>query len=119
MPTGPVSPEHQNRHEEDLLLEDQLRKGRVGRGDVVAKVGKRCADELIRRIPMTTLQAGFDRLSMSESINVWDAAMNVEKDQLHTQFWKKRKAWLKEHKPTERESEPVWRKMQNTWADLR
>ena len=42
-----------------------------------------------------------------------------EKDTLHTQLWKKRVAWLKLHPGAERVNEPVWRKMQSVFADMR
>jgi len=119
MPSGPVDKEHLAAHQKDLALEDAYRKGQISRGQLRQQVAQRRVDEIIRRAPLTPLQARFDRLPMSEALNVWAAATKGEKDLLHTQMWKKRQAWLKLHKGAERENEPVWRKMQATFADLR
>jgi len=126
MPSGPVDKEHLAAHQKDIQLEDALRKGLIGRGELKQQVALRRADEIVRRVyggpdhgPMTSLQARFDRLPMSEALNIWAAATKSEKDQLHQQLWKKRQAWLKLHRRPEREQEPVWRKMQAAFADLR
>ena len=119
MPSGPVDPEHLAAHQKELALEDALRQGQITKGQLKNKVAARRADEIERRVNMTPLQARFDRLPMSEALNVWEAATPSEKDTLHTQLWKKRVAWLKLHPGAERVNEPVWRKMQSVFADMR
>ncbi|SRR6266568_1992124 len=119
MPSGPVNPENLAKHQEDIRLEDALRKGTIARGDLLQKVSKRRADEIIRRAPMSPLQARFDRLPLSESVNVWDSSTPSEKDQLKTLLWKKRQEFIKQHSVRERESDPTWRKLQSIYADIR
>jgi hypothetical protein len=119
MPSGPVDKEHLAAHQKDLALEDALRQGQISKGQLKNYVAARRADEIARRVNMTPLQARFDRLPMSEALNVWSAATPSEKDLLHTQLWKKRVAWLKLHSGAERVNEPVWRKMQSVFADMR
>jgi hypothetical protein len=119
MPTGPVDKEHLEAHQKDLALEDAYRKGLINKAQLKQQVAGRRADEIVRRAPLNPLQARFDRLPMSEALDVWNAATRGEKDLLHTQLWKKRQAWLKLHKPGERINEPVWRKMQSAFGDLR
>ena len=119
MPTGPVDPDKLAAHQKELALEDQLRAGEISKGQLRHIIAPRRAEELEKRKDMTPLQARFDRLPLSEALNVWASATNVEKDQLSKQLWKKRHAWLKEHPGPERASEPVWRKLQNAYADLR
>jgi GNAT superfamily N-acetyltransferase len=119
MPSGPVDPANLAKHQEDIRLEDALRKGQIGRGDLLQKLSKRRADEIIRRAPMSPLQARFDRLPLSESVNVWDAATNSEKDELKSLLWKKRASYIKQHSVREREEDPTWRKIQSIYADLR
>lgn len=119
IPSGPVDKEHLAAHQKDLELEDAFRKGQISKGQLHNMVAPRRADEIVRRAPMTPLQARFDRLPMSEALNVWAAATKGEKDLLHAQMWKKRQAWLKLHRGPERENESVWRKLQSTYADLK
>jgi hypothetical protein len=119
MPSGPVDPRNLERHQEDLRLEDALRKGQIGRGDVKQAVDKRRATEIIRRAPMTAMQARFDRLPMNEAINVWEVSSPEEKHQLSAMLWKKRQAYMKAHPAREREKDPTWRKLQNIAADIR
>jgi hypothetical protein len=118
MPSGPVDPENLQAHQREIRLEDAYRKGQIGKGELKQSLAPRRVDEVVRRSKMTPLQARFDRLPISEAINVWNSATAQEKDTLHDVLWKKKREWLKLHKPAERSSEPVWRKMQNTWADL-
>jgi hypothetical protein len=119
MPSGPVDQEHLAAHQKDLALEDALRQGQISKGQLKQQVAARRADEIERRVNMSPLQARFDRLPLSEALNVWAAATPSEKDLLHTQLWKKRVAWLKLHSGAERVNEPVWRKLQSTFADLK
>jgi hypothetical protein len=119
MPTGPVNNEELAQHQKEIALEDKFRQGTISKAELSQELPKRRVTDIVRRAPMNALQARFDRLPMSEAINVWDAATPAEKDLLHDQIWKKRQRWLKEHKPLERDKEPVWRKMLSTWADLR
>jgi hypothetical protein len=119
MPTGPVNPENLAAHQRQVALEDQLRQGQISIGQLKGKISARRADEIIKERNMTPLQVRFDRLPLSEALNVWVAATPSEKDLLHTQLWKKRVAWLKLHSGAERVNEPVWRKLQSTFADLR
>ena len=118
MPSGPVDQEHLAAHQKDLALEDALRQGQISKGQLKNQVAARRADEIARRVNMTPLQARFDRLPISEALNVWAAATPSEKDTLHEQLWKKRVAWMKLHTGAERANEPVWRKMQATFADI-
>lgn len=119
MPSGPVDPENLQAHQREIRLEDAYRKGQIGKGELKQNLAPRRVDEVVRRSHMTPLQARFDRLPISEAINVWNSSTSQEKDTLHDVLWKKKREWLKLHKPAERSSEPVWRKIQNTWADLR
>ena len=119
MPSGPVDQQELAQHQKEIRLEDAYRAGQINRADLNAQLPKRRVTDVIRRQGMNALQARFDRLPMSEKINVWDAATKAEKGLLHAQLWKARQAWLKQHKPAERENEPVWRKMQSTFGDLR
>jgi hypothetical protein len=119
MPSGPVDKESLAAHQKDLALEDALRQGQISKGQLKRQISARRADEIIRRENMTPLQARFDRLPMNEALNVWTAATPSEKDALHAQLWKKRVAWLKLHSGAERVNEPVWRKMQSVFADMR
>jgi len=119
MPSGPVDKEELAKHQKEIQLEDAFRAGQINRADLNQQLPKRRVTDIIRRQDMNALQARFDRLPMSEKINVWDAATKSEKDLLHAQLWKARQAWLKQHRPSERENEPVWRKMQATFGDLR
>lgn len=118
MPSGPVNPENLKAHQEDIRLEDAFRRGEISKGQISQRVSKRRADEIIRRAPMTPLQARFDRLPLSEAINVWDAATKAEKDQLASMLWKKRAGYLKQHSAAERAEDPTWRKLQSVYADL-
>jgi len=103
MPTGPVDPQYLRAHQRDIRLEDAFRKGQIGKGELLKYVDKRRADEIVRRAPMTPLQARFDRLPISEAVNVWDAANKTEKAQLKSLLWKKRVSYLKQHSAVERE----------------
>ena len=119
MPSGPVDKDRLEAHQKELRVEDALRSGEITKAQVKQLLPERRATEVLRRKDMTPLQARFDRLPMSEAINIWNAATNSEKDLLADQLSKKKRAWLKQHKPNERALEPVWRKMQHTWGDLR
>jgi hypothetical protein len=119
MESGPVNPENLRAHQEDIRLEDAYRKGQVSKGEIMQKVSKRRADEIVRRAPMAPLQARFDRLPLSEAINVWDVASRSEKDQLASLLWKKRVSFIKQHNAAQRIDDPTWRKLQHVYADLR
>jgi hypothetical protein len=119
MPTGPVDPEHLKAHQQDIRLEDAYRAGKIGKGEIMQHVSKRRADEIIRRAPLSPLQARFDRLPLSEAINVWDAAGKSEKDQLSNMLWKKRVEYMKQHTAAQRADDPTWRKLQSVYGDLR
>ena len=119
MPTGPVSEKNLKAHQEDIQLEDALRKGEIGRASLVAKTSKRRADEIIRYASLTPLQARFDRLPLSEAINVFDAATKTEKDQLSSALWKKRVAYMKQNNAAKRNDDATRRKLQSVYADLR
>lgn len=126
MPSGPVNREELAQHQKELNLEDAFRQGKIARGDLERMLPKRRVTDIIRRTrgglnngPMNPLQARFDRLPMSEQIDVWNAATPSEKNLLHAQMFTRRQAWLKQHPPAERENEPIWRKMQDTFGDLR
>ena len=125
MPTGPVDPEHLRAHQEDIRLEDAYRAGKIGKGDILQHVSKRRADEIIRRAPLSPLQARFDRLPLSEAINVWDAASKSEKNELvhmppkSSSLWKKRVNYLNQHTAAQRADDPTWRKLQSVYGDLR
>jgi hypothetical protein len=119
--TGPVDKDQLEQHQKEIMLEDQFRLGKVTKAQMGAVLSPRRVNEIVKRVQAkyTPFQARFDRLPMSEAINVWDAATPTEKEMLHAQLWKKRQAWLKAHPAQERPNEPVWRKMQATWGDLR
>jgi hypothetical protein len=119
MPSGPVDQDALKAHQKELALEDQLRQGTITKGQLHQMISPRRAEELIKRENMTPLQARFDRLPLSEALNVWASATPTEKDQLSKQLWKKRYAWLKAHPGAERSGEPVWRKLQDAYGDLR
>jgi hypothetical protein len=119
MPTGPVDPSQLRAHQEDIRLEDAYRAGKIGKGEILQHVSKRRADEIFRRAPLSPQQARFDRLPLSEAINVWDAASKSEKDQLSNMLWKKRVSFMKQHNAAQRVDDPTWRKLQSVYADLR
>ena len=119
MPSGPVEPENLAAHQKELNLEDAVRQGSISPGQLKHMIAPRRAEELMKRINLTPLQARFDRLPLSEALNVWASATPTEKSQLSKQLWKKRYDWLNEHPADERAGEPVWRKLQDTYADLR
>jgi hypothetical protein len=126
MPSGPVNKENLKHHQEDLMLEDALRAGQVTKGQMLQKISKRRVDEIVKRVhggtdngPMSPLQARFDRLPMSDAINVWDAATKSEKDELKSMLWKKRLSYIKQHTAAQRADDPAWRKLQSIYADLR
>jgi hypothetical protein len=125
MPSGPVDQEHLRAHQTDIALEDAFRKGQISKSDIMKQVSKRRADEIVRRAPLTPLQARFDRLPLSEAINVWNAASKSEKDELtnmprkSSSLWQKRVNYMKQHNAAQRVDDPTWRKLQSVYADLR
>ena len=67
---------------------------------------------------MTPIQARADRATMKELVEIYQVATNREKEQLHDMMWKRRAAWLKQHKPDERATDPTYIKLKQVYPDL-
>src|SRR5258708_18258142 len=118
MPSGPVNPEQLAAHQRNISLEDGLRNGEISRGEVLRKLPGRDAEQIIRNAGMTPLQARFVRLPLNDALDVWAVATDKEKDDLHRLLWNKRVNYIQSHSPSQRGSDPVWIKLQKTYADL-
>jgi len=118
MPSGPVNPEQLAAHQRNISLEDGLRNGEISRGEVLRKLPGREAEQIIRNAGMTPLQARFVRLPLNDALDVWAVATDKEKDDLHRLLWNKRVNYIQSHSPSQRGSDPVWLKLQKTYADL-
>lgn len=118
MPSGPEDPQAYAKYIRDIHLEDALRAGQVNKASVHQLLGKRAADEIIKRSSMTPIQARFERTTMTEALQIYRIATANEKEQLTTMLWKKRASWLKQHPPAERASDPTWALMKQVYPDL-
>lgn len=118
MPSGAVDPDQLEAHQRNLRLEDGLRNGEISRGDVLRTLPAREANTIISQARMTPLQARFTRLPLKDALSVWDVATPKEKDELHSLLWKKRVAYIQSHTGSQRNSDPVWRKMQSVYGDI-
>ena len=106
------------KHQEKIEAENNLRQGMMTPSEVMSQFSHAEAKEIIRNSKQTKLQALFERLPLSDALDVWNLATPSERDTLHTLLWKKRLAYLKNTKPSQRYREPVFQKMQNVYGDL-
>lgn len=118
MPTGPVDSRELATHVRNIHLEDALRNGEIQPGQILAQLGRREAQTIIRQSKMSPLEARFARLPMKDAMHVWDVATPGEKELLHAAMWKKRAAYMKEHPPAERANDPTWQMMRRVYPDL-
>lgn len=118
MPSGPVDPDQLAAHRRNISLEDGLRNGEISRGEVLAHMPVREANQVIAQSSMSPLQARFTRLPLKDALAVWEIATPKERDELHTLLWKKRTAYISSHTGAERAKDPTWQRMQTVMADL-
>jgi hypothetical protein len=117
-PTGPVEPAALEKHQKKLVLEDGLRNGEISRGDVFRSLPQREANEVIENSRMTPLQVRFNRLPLNNAVDVWALATPTERDELHKLLLDKRRSYIQNHTPAQRNEDPVWLKLQSLYADL-
>ena len=56
---------------------------------------------------------------LNDAVDVWALATPTERDELHKLLWDKRRSYIQNHTPAQRNEDPIWRKMQSEYGDLR
>jgi hypothetical protein len=117
MPTGPVTDAELGAHQRNIRLEDALRNGTITPGQVRQQLPRAAAQAIIDGASLSPLQSRFRRLPLADKLQVFDLALPREKEEIQSEMKAARQAYIKTHPPSQRASDPNWRRLQSIFGN--